>query len=96
MKIDSSDAILASAVSGFGIIQLPTYITQESIDQLQLIPLLEKYTVEPEPIRIIYPSKNICPQELECLLITSLNNGLYCLLGKEKTQALKLESTKSF
>ena len=57
MKIDSSDAILASAVSGFGIIQLPTYITQESIDQLQLIPLLEKYTVEPEPIRIIYPSK---------------------------------------
>lgn len=57
MKIDSSDAILASAISGFGIIQLPTYLTKKTIDQGQLIPLLEEYTIAAEPIRIIYPSK---------------------------------------
>lgn len=57
MKIDSSDAILNSALSGFGIIQLPTYLTQKYINQQQLITLLDEYTVEPEPIRVIYPSK---------------------------------------
>ena len=57
MKVDSSDAILASAISGFGIIQLPTYLTKKEVDNCQLIPLLEEYTVNDEPIRIIYPSK---------------------------------------
>lgn len=57
MNIDSSDAILASAISGFGIIQLPTYLTQKAIKNNQLIPILSEFSVEPEPIRIIYPSK---------------------------------------
>ncbi|AXY56719.1 LysR family transcriptional regulator [Acinetobacter chinensis] len=57
MKIDSSDAILASAISSFGIIQLPTYLTQEAIQNQLLIPILSEFSVEPEPIRIIFPSK---------------------------------------
>lgn len=57
MKIDSSDAILASAISGFGIIQLPSYLTKKAIDHGELVPILEEYSVPDEPIRIIYPSK---------------------------------------
>ena len=57
MNIDSSDAILASAISSFGIIQLPTYLTQDAIRNQLLIPILSEFSVDPEPIRIIYPSK---------------------------------------
>lgn len=57
MKIDSSDAILASAISGFGIIQLPSYLTKKAVDRGDLVPILEEYAVSDEPIRIIYPSK---------------------------------------
>ncbi|MDM1247731.1 LysR family transcriptional regulator [Acinetobacter sp. R933-2] len=57
MKIDSSDAILESAILGFGIIQLPAYLTKKAIDQGKLVAVLEDYALTDEPIRIIYPSK---------------------------------------
>lgn len=57
ITLDSSDAILASALAGSGIIQLPTYLTHRAVASGALTPILTGYTAPPDPIRILYPSK---------------------------------------
>lgn len=57
MDIDSSEAILSSAIAGFGIIHLPDYLAFQSLERGELIAILTEYKVDPEPVRIIYPSK---------------------------------------
>ncbi|WP_413508422.1 LysR family transcriptional regulator [Serratia proteamaculans] len=57
MDIDSSEAMLSSAISGFGIIQLPDYLVFQSLEKGELTAILTEYKTEPEPVRIIYPSK---------------------------------------
>jgi len=57
LNIDSSEAMRESALAGFGIIHLPTYLTFDDLQSGRLVPLLETFNVEPEPIRLLYPSK---------------------------------------
>ncbi|KGM29812.1 LysR family transcriptional regulator [Photorhabdus luminescens] len=57
LNIDSAETMLESALAGFGIIHLPSYVVGRDLNNGKLVPLLENYHVEPEPIRIIYPSK---------------------------------------
>lgn len=57
MQIDCSEALREAALSGFGLIHLPTYITGEDLRAGNLIEVLQPYRAEPDPIRLIYPSK---------------------------------------
>ncbi|MFZ4833031.1 LysR family transcriptional regulator [Rouxiella sp. Mn2063] len=57
LNIDSSEAMRASALAGFGIIHLPTYLLFDDLQSGRLVPLLETFNIEPEPIRLLYPSK---------------------------------------
>lgn len=57
MNIDSSEALRAAALSGFGLIHLPTYITSDDLRRGDLVEVLEGYRPPPDPIRLIYPSK---------------------------------------
>ncbi|MBP2156439.1 MULTISPECIES: LysR family transcriptional regulator [Erwinia] len=57
LNLDSSEAMRASAIAGFGLVHLPTYLLGEDLRSGKLIPVLEEYPFPPEPIRIIYPSK---------------------------------------
>jgi DNA-binding transcriptional LysR family regulator len=57
MDIDSSEAMLSSAIAGFGIIQLPDYLAFQSLERGELTAILTEFKVDPEPVRIIYPSK---------------------------------------
>ncbi|WP_312054048.1 LysR family transcriptional regulator [Pantoea brenneri] len=57
LNLDSSEAIRASALSGFGIVHLPTYLIGEDLRKGRLIPILQDYPFTAEPIRLIYPSK---------------------------------------
>lgn len=57
IDIDSSEAMITSAISGFGIIHLPDYLVYEALEEGKLISILNEFPVEAEPIRIIYPSK---------------------------------------
>jgi len=57
LTIDSSEAVRAAALAGFGIVQLPTYITGDALRSGDLVPILEENCPTPDPIRIIYPSK---------------------------------------
>lgn len=57
LNIDSSEAMRASAISGFGLVHLPRYMLADAIRDGALISVLDEYGVAPEPIRVIYPSK---------------------------------------
>jgi DNA-binding transcriptional LysR family regulator len=57
INIDSSEAMLASAISGFGLVHLPRYILDDAIRDGLLKTVLDAFTVAPEPIRVVYPSK---------------------------------------
>ncbi|WP_038911412.1 LysR family transcriptional regulator [Dickeya dadantii] len=57
MDIDSSEAMLSSAIAGFGIIQLPDYLAFQALEKGELVAILTEFKIAPEPVRIIYPSK---------------------------------------
>lgn len=57
LNIDSAEAMRESALAGFGIINMPTYLTAEDIKAGRLVPVLAAFNMEPEPIRLLYPSK---------------------------------------
>lgn len=57
VNIDSSEALREAALSGFGLIHLPTYITGKDLQQGNLVEVLEAYRPPEDPIRLIYPSK---------------------------------------
>jgi DNA-binding transcriptional LysR family regulator len=57
VNIDSSEAMRASAISGFGLVQLPRYMLDDAIRDGRLVTVLDAFTAAPEPIRVVYPSK---------------------------------------
>ncbi|MEL6321769.1 MAG: LysR family transcriptional regulator [Cyanobacteria bacterium J06626_14] len=57
LSSDSTEAVLASAIAGAGIIQVHDYIAGPSIQQGRLVPLLEDYKAEGKPLTIVYPQK---------------------------------------
>jgi DNA-binding transcriptional LysR family regulator len=57
LHIDSSEALREAALSGFGLINLPTYITAADLQAGRLVEVLKPFRADPDPIRLIYPSK---------------------------------------
>jgi DNA-binding transcriptional LysR family regulator len=57
LYIDSSEALRAAALGGFGLVNLPTYIVGPDIRAGALVEVLADYRCHPEPIRLVYPSK---------------------------------------
>ncbi|MFJ3485500.1 LysR substrate-binding domain-containing protein [Pseudomonas sp. NPDC090202] len=57
LNIDSSEAAREAALSGFGLIRLPTYITGNDLRAGTLVEVLEDFRAPADPIRIVYPSK---------------------------------------
>ncbi len=57
LNIDSSEAMREAALGGFGIVHLPSYILGNDLQSGALVELLEDFRPEPDPIRILYPSK---------------------------------------
>jgi DNA-binding transcriptional LysR family regulator len=57
VNIDSSEAVHESALAGFGLIYLPTYLTEKDLQAGTLIEVLRAYRAAPDPIRVVYPSK---------------------------------------
>lgn len=78
LSIDSSEAMRAAALAGFGIVQLPTYITGDALRSGDLVPILEPFVPATDPIRIIYPSKRHLSPRIRAfidLLVESWKDG---------------------
>lgn len=79
LHLDSSEAILASAIAGFGIVHLPTYLIGEDLRKGNLIPILEAFQVKPEPVRLMYPSRRHLSPRIRMfidMLVESWGNGV--------------------
>lgn len=57
LNIDSSEAMREAALAGFGLIQLPTYITGNDLRAGTLVEVLKPFRAPPDPIQLLYPSK---------------------------------------
>ncbi|MBN3834438.1 LysR family transcriptional regulator [Burkholderia sp. Ac-20344] len=57
LRMDSAEALVAAAVDGAGIVNLPTYLLASDIREGRLRPILANFSVEGMPIRAIYPTR---------------------------------------
>lgn len=57
LNIDSSEAMRESALAGFGLVHLPSYIVGGDLRAGTLVEVLQAYRAAPDPIRVVYPSK---------------------------------------
>ena len=57
LNIDSSEAMREAALTGIGLIHLPTYITGNDLRDGTLVEVLRSYRAPPDPIRVVYPNK---------------------------------------
>ena len=57
LNIDNAEAHVEAAIAGAGIIQELKFIVAPAIDRGKLIPILEAYAPESEPITVLYPQK---------------------------------------
>lgn len=63
IHMDSSEAIRAAAISGYGLVNQPRYLLDDALREGTLVSVLDAFNAPPEPIRIIYPSKrNLSPR----------------------------------
>lgn len=79
LNLDSSEAMRVSAISGFGIVHLPTYLIGDDLRNGTLIPVLKEFPFPPEPIRLIYPSKKHLSPRIRAfidLLIENWSSGV--------------------
>lgn len=57
LNLDSSEAMRAAALAGFGLVNLPTYILGEDLHQGRLVEVLRDWRAAPDAIRLVYPSR---------------------------------------
>ncbi len=57
LNMDSTEAMRESALRGFGLINLPSYLLENDIRAGRLVPVLEEFRIDSEAIRVLYPSK---------------------------------------
>lgn len=57
LQMDSAEALIAAAVHGFGIVNLPTYLLEDPIRAGRLVPMLGRFQPASKPIRAMYPTR---------------------------------------
>lgn len=55
VAVNDSNAYLAAAVAGLGIVQAPSFMLQDLMSRGELEPLLVDWSVEPLPLHVVYP-----------------------------------------
>jgi DNA-binding transcriptional LysR family regulator len=57
LQMDSAEALVAAAVHGFGIINMPTYLLEDNVRAGKLVPMLSEFQPATKPIRAMYPTR---------------------------------------
>lgn len=57
LQMDSAEALVAAAVHGFGIINMPTYLLEDNVRAGKLVPMLREFQPGTKPIRAMYPTR---------------------------------------
>jgi DNA-binding transcriptional LysR family regulator len=68
LSTDSGDLLLEAAIAGLGISQATWWIFNEDLKNQRLVPLLEAYDVEAEPISIVLPERHRVPARVRAVV----------------------------
>lgn len=68
LSVNNTEAYIAAACAGLGIIQLPYYDVHDKIQQGALVEVLSAYTERPLPLNILYPNRSYIPKRLELFM----------------------------
>jgi DNA-binding transcriptional LysR family regulator len=68
VAMDDGDALLAAAIAGLGLMQLPNYIAGEALARRAVVEVLAKYRSAPIPISVVYPSTRRMTPRLRVLI----------------------------
>lgn len=55
LSVNDSDAYLAAAIAGLGVVQTASFMLQEHIARGTLVPVLADWSADPLPLHIVYP-----------------------------------------
>jgi DNA-binding transcriptional LysR family regulator len=65
---DSSNVLLNSVVSGYGIALQPIYMLREFLQDGRVVPIMQDYTVEDLETHIVYPTKKNVPRRVSLFI----------------------------
>ena len=68
LSVNNTEAYIAAANAGLGIIQLPYYDVQDKIEQGMLVEVLSAYSAPSLPLNILYPNRSYIPKRLEVFM----------------------------
>lgn len=68
LGVDSGDVLREAALAGIGIAQATYWLFQEEIQNGKLVPLLEDYEIEAEPISIVFPAHRHVPAKVRAVV----------------------------
>ena len=67
VTMDDGEALVAAAVAGLGLAQVPHYMAQDDLDAGRLVEVLQAFRVPPMPISLVYPSsRQVTPRLRAC------------------------------
>lgn len=67
IQLGDGEALVQTAVAGFGLIQVPKYMVETEVKQGRLVEVLEPYRPAPLPISLVYPSQRYIPLRVRAL-----------------------------
>ncbi|HBR98437.1 MAG TPA: LysR family transcriptional regulator [Gammaproteobacteria bacterium] len=68
LRCNSGHGLVNAALKGIGLIQLPDYYVQSSIDAGELIPILSRYQEPDEGVWAVFPEKRYLPFKIKALI----------------------------
>lgn len=68
LAVNNSKVLLEAAVNGLGIVRLPSYLVQDSIEQKKLKPVLSNFYPAAIPVCAIYAHSRIIPEKIRVFL----------------------------
>ncbi|HCA5185241.1 LysR family transcriptional regulator [Acinetobacter baumannii] len=68
LSVNNTEAYIAAACAGLGIIQLPYYDVQDKIERGILVEVLSAYSAPSLPLNILYPNRSYIPKRLEVFM----------------------------
>jgi DNA-binding transcriptional LysR family regulator len=66
--MNDGEALVAAAVAGLGVVQVPDYIAADALRAGRLKEILQRYRAPPLPISVVYPSARSVTPRLRALL----------------------------
>lgn len=61
LRLGDGEAMVQAAVTGLGITQVPSYMAEQALKRGRLVEVLARYRPDPEPIALVYPSRQHVP-----------------------------------